>query len=207
MKVSIIGNIDKRVIAYPLMRALAINGKTAVFTDDGSFKRLYVNDGNSGVIDNVEVYVTPEVNIDSDKDIDKTSEEIMNELFVSDSFVYPDSDATIIVRGIDRSMSILRDVEEEEEEDIEFEDDDKLEEEKQTKFEVVVSTSNEHKIKGVKVLGPDILKYLWDTEEYKTLLKVKDKTLVKILEPIVSNLMGVSTGDVAKLLSRDMVIS
>ena len=207
MKVSIIGNIDKRVIAYPLMRALAINGKTAVFTDDGSFKRLYVNDGNSGVIDNVEVYVTPEVNIDSDKDIDKTSEEIMNELFVSDSFVYPDSDATIIVRGIDRSMSILRDVEEEEEEDIEFEDDDKLEEEKQTKFEVVVSTSNEHKIKGVKVLGPDILKYLWDTEEYKTLLKVKDKTLVKILEPIVSNLMGVSTDDVAKLLSRDMVIS
>lgn len=207
MKVSIIGNIDKRVIAYPLMRALAINGKTAVFTDDGSFKRLYVNDGNSGVIDNVEVYVTPEVNIDSDKDIDKTSEEIMNELFVSDSFVYPDSDATILVRGIDRSMSILRDVEEEEEEDIEFEDDDKLEEEKQTKFEVVVSTSNEHKIKGVKVLGPDILKYLWDTEEYKTLLKVKDKTLVKILEPIVSNLMGVSTGDVAKLLSRDMVIS
>lgn len=207
MKVSIIGNIDKRVIAYPLMRALAINGKTAVFTDDGSFKRLYVNDGNSGVIDNVEVYVTPEVNIDSDKDIDKTSEEIMHELFVSDSFVYPDSDATIIVRGIDRSMSILRDVEEEEEEDIEFEDDDKLEEEKQTKFEVVVSTSNEHKIKGVKVLGPDILKYLWDTEEYKTLLKVKDKTLVKILEPIVSNLMGVSTGDVAKLLSRDMVIS
>ena len=207
MKVSIIGNIDKRVIAYPLMRALAINGKTAVFTDDGSFKRLYVNDGNSGVIDNVEVYVTPEVNIDSDKDIDKTSEEIMNELFVSDSFVYPDSDATIIVRGIDRSMSILRDVEEEEEEDIEFEDDDKLEEEKQTKFEVVVSTSNEHKIKGVKVLGPDILKYLWDTEEYKTLLKVKDKTLVKILEPIVSNLMGVSTGDVAKLLSRDMIIS
>ena len=189
------------------MRALAINGKTAVFTDDGSFKRLYVNDGNSGVIDNVEVYVTPEVNIDSDKDIDKTSEEIMNELFVSDSFVYPDSDATIIVRGIDRSMSILRDVEEEEEEDIEFEDDDKLEEEKQTKFEVVVSTSNEHKIKGVKVLGPDILKYLWDTEEYKTLLKVKDKTLVKILEPIVSNLMGVSTDDVAKLLSRDMVIS
>lgn len=207
MKVSIIGNIDKRVIAYPLMRALAINGKTAVFTDDGSFKRLYVNDGNSGVIDNVEVYVTPEVNIDSDKGIDKTSEEIMNELFVSDSFVYPDSDATIIVRGIDRSMSILRDVEEEEEEDIEFEDDDKLEEEKQTKFEVVVSTSNEHKIKGVKVLGPDILKYLWDTEEYKTLLKVKDKTLVKILEPIVSNLMGVSTGDVAKLLSRDMIIS
>ena len=207
MKVSIIGNIDKRVIAYPLMRALAINGKTAVFTDDGSFKRLYVNDGNSGVIDNVEVYVTPEVNIDSDKDIDKTSEEIMHELFVSDSFVYPDSDATIIVRGIDRSMSILRDVEEEEEEDIEFEDDDKLEEEKQTKFEVVVSTSNEHKIKGVKALGPDILKYLWDTEEYKTLLKVKDKTLVKILEPIVSNLMGVSTDDVAKLLSRDMVIS
>lgn len=204
MIISIIGNIDKRAVAYPLMRALAIQGKTAVITDDSSFNRLYLEDSNKGQISNVDILITNEINKDNDKELDNKSEEIVNKLFISKYFVHPNSDKTVIVRGVDRSMSVLKDIDEDD--DIEDDENDtSIEDDVQKVFEIIVSTEQpQDKIKGLQLLSGDDLKYLWDTEEHKELIKVS-KNLIKIVSPIVESMLGISKNEATKLINRDLV--
>lgn len=205
MIVSIIGNIDKRVIAYPLMRALAIQGKTAVITDDSSFNRLYLEDSNKGQISNVDILIKDSIKENSDNELDEKSEEIVNKLFISKTFVHPKSDKTIIVRGVDRSMSVLRDIDEDDDIEDDEEEITKTEEEVQKVFEVIVSTEQpQEKVKNLQLLTGDDFKYIWDTEERKELVKVS-KNLVKIVSPIVESITGTSKNETMKLINRDLV--
>lgn len=207
MIISIVGNVDKRVVAYPLMRALAVQGKTTVVTDDTSFKRLYLEDSNNGVISNVNVIIVEKVTKESIDLMSDNSEEVINKVFISNNYIYEGSDKTIILRGIDRSMSILRDIDEDDLEDTE-EIKNNEEEEIQKVFEIVVTTVGEDKKKVDKkkvtlITGED-LKYLWDIEENKELLKVS-KNLVKIVEPIVMSIYQLDKLEAEKLINRDFV--
>lgn len=205
MIISIIGNVDKRVVAYPLMRALAIQGRTAVITDDGSFKRLYLQDGNTGKVSNIDIIIENELTKNSEDKLDKKSEHIENILFISNNFVHSKSDRTIIVRGRDKSMSVLKDEDEEQEIDLDEDDstDKVVQEDIQKVFEVIVSTEAD-KVKGLQVINAEDLKYLWDTEEHKEMIKVS-KNLVKIVSPIVSSILDISKSEATKLINRDFV--
>ncbi len=77
IKLAITGKAEKRILAYPLLKASSIAGKTAFLTDDGAYKRLYKGSGVKGMLENITIYICPELN-------DKTAAPILKEVLEED---------------------------------------------------------------------------------------------------------------------------
>ena len=104
--ISIVGNVDKRIIAIPLARGLSIDGKTAIITDDSSYKRLYSEDTNVGTIDGVDIVIDYEINENSIDVLKETHETYKHYVFVSNSYINKNSDLTILCRK--RQGNVIR---------------------------------------------------------------------------------------------------
>jgi len=102
--ISVVGNLDKRIIAIPLARGLMIDGKTAIITDDTSYKRLYKGSGNLGNISGLDIVIDYDLNEKSVEKLAETYESYKHYVYVSDSFIHPESNVTILCRGKDRSL-------------------------------------------------------------------------------------------------------
>lgn len=110
--ISVVGKVDTRSIVYPAIRALTLNGLTAVITDDGAYRRLYHGKGDIGNVNGIDVSVTGHVDDNSVHSLDKSGVPYDNLIIVSSDYIHPDATGIIACHGLDRSMMAKVEVEE-----------------------------------------------------------------------------------------------
>ena len=104
--ISIVGKVDSRVIAYPLARGLSINGLTGIITDDGAYRRLYPGNSNIGSVNGIDISVTGHVDENSVHSLDNSGINYDNLVTVSCDYIHPEADGIIVCHGLDRSMML-----------------------------------------------------------------------------------------------------
>lgn len=227
--ISIVGNIDKRILAYPIIKAVGLEGRTIVITDDGAYGRLIDEGERFGTCDNVDIMLhgwmkplpeliepheeAPEseweafeelkekrIEIIKRKDAEvPTDSQYRNRIYISGSFIYPGS-IVVLIRGIDRTM-ISRQVLKETEEAKDF-------------IEVILTAQPVDKKtidpvnadKDIVNVKPEHLKYLFDVEERKQLIPmIKDKQISSALCGRLADAMGVSAQNFEALFFRSSI--
>lgn len=111
---TIVGKVDTRVIAYPIARALSLNGLTAVITDDGAYRRLYHGEDLQGTVSGVDISVGLKTDEELKDSLNNSGVPYDNLVIVSSGYVPVDSTGVILCHGIDRSMVGMSKAEEEE---------------------------------------------------------------------------------------------
>lgn len=193
--ISMVGRVDKRILALPLIRACSIDGKTLVYTDDSNLKNLYQGRLDFGSIENVDIKF--------DSDPEDLQEKVEKEDFVKHIFyIYSDyklSDADIVIHCNNYNSSTLHDVEEVNESgEYEVEKPENL-------HEVFFSSIPVKKTPNLIVLKPEYYNYLVETEEKKELLVLKDKTVNLLLANIMNGKIDIRRDQFLKLLSRKRI--
>lgn len=110
--ISIVGKIDTRVLAYPLARALSLNGQTAMIADDGAYRRLFHGKGDTGTVSGIDVAVTSHMDDTEVHKLDKSGINYDNLIVVANDYIHPESTGIIVCHGLDRSMMAKDEVEE-----------------------------------------------------------------------------------------------
>lgn len=113
---TIVGKVDTRVLAYPLARALSLNGLTAMITDDGAYRRLYHGEELQGTVSGVDISVGIKADEDLKNSLNSSGIPYDNIVFVSADYIPSDSTGVIVCHGVDRSMMGKSQAEEEAEE-------------------------------------------------------------------------------------------
>lgn len=111
---TIVGKVDSRVLAYPIARALSLNGLTAMITDDGAYRRLYHGDELTGTVSGVDISVGLKADEELKNSLNDSGIPYENIVFVSANHIPADSTGVILCHGIDRSMVCMSQAEEEE---------------------------------------------------------------------------------------------
>ena len=199
--ISIVGNVDKRIIAIPLARGLSIDGKTAIITDDTSYKRLYKDNRDIGSISGVDIVIDYDINENSIEKLHETYEAYKHYVFVSNTFLHKESNATILCRGRDRSL--LADDVAQKLGEIDEEDKPVIK-----SSEIVLTVGRVDKKETVNTLQiiDKYYRYLGELEETKTLDAPNDKVLAKKIASLVGNEAGIPADTLEKLINRKQVI-
>lgn len=103
--IAIVGKVDSRILAYPLARALSLQGPTCIIADDGVYRRLYHGDERQGSINNIDISVGNEVNESLLASLSDTGTKYAYQVVVSNSFIPSEASGVIICTGIDKSMT------------------------------------------------------------------------------------------------------
>ena len=195
---SIVGNVDKRIIALPLVRAFRLVGKTVLITDNTEYIRLLDSGESFGDSYGIGIYRKEKLDGSEIDYVDaEISEEIKNIVYVSNTYIHPKSDHVVVVSGIDKSFfgdAVQKAINSEEYKD---------------KLTEVMLAVDKNK-KGLKtiddgriILSPSDFEWLWKCEEVKELMPYTGKSLSKILGQIGAKALGIEEGTAEKLLSRD----
>lgn len=169
IKISITGKADKRILTYPLMRACSIAGRTCVVTNDPAYKRLYTGIENKGAIEGIKIIVLPDMTPENMLLIEEKAQKSDIEFFiiVSDANYLDGVDQMLMV--CERNTTFLGDSMEELIEDHE---------------NITFSTISLNKMKTIISKGinihqiiwkPEHALYLYQVEELRQLLPLKDK--------------------------------
>jgi len=203
--ISIIGNIDKRIVAIPLARGLSIDGKTAIITDDTSYRRLYKNGENLGSIDGLNILIDYDINENSIEKLSETYETHKHFVFVSDNFIHKESNVVILCKGRDRSL-IADDVAQKVGQLYENEDASSIKCKEITITVGSVDKVDKKEANSTIQMTDKYYKYLGTLEETKTLDAPKDTVLAKKIARLVGNDAGVLADTLEKLINRKLVI-
>lgn len=190
--VSLVGRVDKRIVALPLIRACSIDGRTIVFTDDSNLKNVSLGKQDFVSKENLEVC--------HNLDPEGIKQQVMENNFIKHIF-YVYSDYTLLEADVviqcnnytSNTQSELGRVCEELEYGVERQENVK---------EVFFSMNPVKKEPNVIVLKPEYYNYLNETEVKKELLILKDKTVNRLLANIMNNKIDMSKEQFLKLLSR-----
>lgn len=184
--ISIFGKIDKRILAFPLIRAYSMTGQTIVITDDGCFKNLYHTSGATGRIDGVKLVVLNEL----PPDLSDITEGYQNVIYVLSDVAEIPADSTLICHGDDKSLA----------------GGGRRSSEKNNKDKTSVDVylrMTPIKTKELQIiLKPYYYRYLVETEEKKELLVLKDKKVCQLLSKTCSNAVGMKEAQFYMLLLR-----
>ncbi len=197
VKVAITGKADKRIIAYPLMRACSIAGRTCVITDDAAYKRLYPGKENYGEIEEIKINILPGMDIDKINEIVERELEAETEylIFISDSY-YP-LDSNRILMLCEQNSTFLGTYIEDIISDID-----------NVTFATLTLNPNKKILipKGVKMhqicWKPNYSMYLFQVEELRQLLPLKDKYISSLLVDTFSSSLNMNPTAFGALLKR-----
>lgn len=198
IKIAITGKADKRILIYPLMRACSIAGRTSIVTDDAAYKRLYVGKDNYGEIEDIKINVLPVMTDDMIKETEEQA--VINEteylIFISDSY-YP-KDAGHILMLCEQNCTFLGNYIE-----------DIIDEQNNITFGTL--TLYPHKIKAFVpkdvhmhqiTWKPEHSLYLFQVEETRQLLPLKDKFISAILVDAFAAPLNIKAASFYDLLKR-----
>lgn len=183
--VSIFGKVDKRILAFPLIRAFSMTGHTIVITDDGNFKNLFHTSGTTGQIDGVRVLVINEL----PSELTGITEGYQNVIYVLSDRAEIQADCTLLCHGNDQSLK-GRGIR-------------SIEKKKEDNFVDVFLRLTPLKAKANQIiLKPYYYRYLVETEEKKELLILKDKKICQLLTKTCSTAVGMKETQFYLLLFR-----
>lgn len=198
-KASIVGNIDKRIIALPLARALSIVGKTAIVTNETEYRRVSIECEDTLSCGDVNIVITQDLEGFDIKDLEEqTSNSYTHIIYVSNSYIDKESkvvclcrepERTFLPTGLMEQIKILSD---------QYED----------KLKEIVLSANSTKDKSDTryVLGSKEFKWLWDMEETKDLIPFSSKVLNSFLSSVGGAIAGMQEKSFEELLVRDYTV-
>ena len=196
---AIVGKADKRVLAYPLIKALSLMGKTCVVTDDVAYRRLYSGTADSGIIDDVEINIQKSLSEDVAEEMEKDREETEFDymLFLTDTFV-PDH-AGKVVALCSQSRTFLGE-----------EIDGLAEENDDGRFvfatmALYTKTKRFWKVPLTQIVWKaDYVEYACETEERRQLMPLKDKTVDGFLCDAFAQTLNLNPMNMKKILDRKL---
>lgn len=198
-KASIVGNIDKRIIALPLARALSIVGKTAIVTNETEYRRVSIECEDTLSCGDIDIVITQDLEgFDIGTLEEQTSNSYMHIIYVSNSYIDKESkvvclcrepERTFLPTGLMEHIKILSD---------QYED----------KLKEIVLSANQTKDKSDTryVLGAKEFKWLWDIEETKDLIPFSSKILNSFLSSVGGAIAGMQEKSFEELLVRDYTV-
>lgn len=192
--VNFVGNLDKKILTFPIANAYSVMGTTLIVTDDDSYSWYLTEEKKIG---DVRVLIKPEneITFSEERDYDDGTEYqyVIYDTKFKTTF---DKNQTIVVRNKDRSMIPIeiRDITDEADingpitpsfEVVLTAMHNKIEEKKKG----YLKRGNELKDKAMLIqLKPEHFKWLQECSETKEILALKDK---KALDTIVSLVDGI----------------
>lgn len=188
-QICLVGPIDKRPLAYPLLKAIDLIGKCLVITDDANFRRFAdnyereFNKGNSDfvVVNDITKYIAEELGYKLNN-YDFV-------LFITTNTLMDNNDITVYCHGSNKCL-LTEDVL------------DELQDIEDYK-EVLISQG---KVNDKKIIKIDVNKatmgYVWACEENKEFVPCKVSELAKVGSSLFANLVGLKTEEYIKILMR-----
>lgn len=198
IKLVITGKADKRIVTYPLMRACSIAGRTSVITDDGAYKRLYAGKGNHGEIEGIKITVIPTMSHENIAEIEEQAikDETEYLIFITDSYYLKEMGYNLML--CERSSTFLGDYIE-----------DIIDDCENATFGTLSLTPNRNKNLIPKevhmhqiVWKPEYSFYLFQVEELRQLLPLKDKPVSILLADAFAAALNIKPDVFHTLLKR-----
>lgn len=196
---AITGKTDKRILAYPLMKACGLMGKTCAIAEDAAYRRLYSGTGDTGYINDVEVNIvtglTPELAERMEQE--KQREDFDYLIYLTESFVPPDAAKVAALCSTSRTFC-----------------GDELEgvlEDAQGRIVLASLTvspkpKNYWKVPLMQIpWKPEYIQYICETEENRRLTPLKDKTVSQFLCGAFSKALSLQPGNMKKIMDRKLV--
>lgn len=193
--VSMVGRVDKRILALPLIRACSIDGKTLVYTDDSNLKNLYQGRIDFGGIENVDINF--DLNPEELQEENFSNDFVKHVFYVYSDYRFPESDIVIHCNNYNRKT--LYDAEQV------LESEHYEVEKPKNQHEIFFSSIPMKKNSNVIVLKPEYYNYLVETEEKKELQILKDKTINQLLANIMNGKIDMSKEQFFRLLTRKRI--
>lgn len=196
IKIAITGKADKRILAYPLMRACSIAGRTCVITDDAAYKRLYAGKENYGEIEGIKITVIPTMSIENIIEIEEQAMKNETEYFILISDSYYSKDAGHILMLCEQNStffgSFIEDI---------IEDHDNV-----TFGTITLNPRRNKASKDVHMQQiawkPEYSLYLFQSEELRQLLPLKDKSISTLLVNAFAAALNIKPASFLDLLKR-----
>ena len=185
--VALTGTVDKRMLVYPIARAISIESNVCIVSDNGAYRRLFSERGNEGMLGRVKIVV----DIYEDSLLPRLDEVGIgfDYLLVDSSFEVPtNSDYVIYCRGVNRSL---------------YYDEELKKMEDKPNIEVIISPEPPEE-KGVLAVTVDefICSYIMKIEENKQLMRITNKRYNRLLTKIFSQALDMQESSLFELLSR-----
>lgn len=188
-QICLLGPVDKRVIAYPLLKVLMFLGKTLIIADDGVYRRFDDEFRMRFAFGNSEFIITPQVSPVLLAEIEGLAPSFDFVLFITnnelpsacDKIIYcRDTEKAIISNG---TLSALED---------------------QDFTEVYVTFSRLRDSSLLKVEpSKALMSYIWDCENAKRFSVLKDQGVAFMLEKFFQTELGVPKTTIKGLLARE----
>lgn len=198
IKLVITGKADKRIITYPLMRACSIAGRTWVVTDDAAYKRLYIGKENHGEIEGIKISILPTMDVQRIKEVEEQA--IKNEteylIYISDS--YYSKDAGHILMLCEQNSTFLGTYIE-----------DIIDDQDNITFGTLTLNLRKNTAPVPKdvhmhqiIWRPEYSFYLFQVEEIRQLLPLKDKSVSALLVDAFADVLNIKPAAFNDLLKR-----
>lgn len=186
--IALLGPVDKRVLVYPIARALSIEHRVSIMADDGAYRRLYKGTEDSGTIGTVDVFISTTF---SEELLNKANETGINydyNIIVSTHVIPDKANYIIYCRGINRS----------------FCPEDVLEKIENIPGKEVVITYETVEDKSITYvpLQEDMMRYVFFVEETKQLHRLTNKNYSKIVAKIFAEALDYREEQLNELLLR-----
>lgn len=201
ISLAIVGKADKRVLAYPLMKTLALMGKTIVATDDAAYRRLYPGMENKGMINDVEIHIVKNFSDDSSEEFLSGMKDDNYDyvLYLTEGYVPPDAKKTIALCSPSHTFlgAYLEGlVECSDYSDCVF-----------ASLTVIEKPKGYWKAPVTQILWkPEFIQYICETEERRCLMPLKDKTVVPFLCRVFAESLHIDPAKMLKVMKRKLTI-
>lgn len=200
ISLAIAGKADKRILAYPLVKTLALMGKTLVATDDAAYRRLYSGTGDKGMINDVEIRIVKDFSGDSMEGLLEEAEEggFDYALYLTECHVPQDAVRTVALCSPAHTFlgSSLEELVEYQECDYVF-----------ASLTVIEKPKGYWKQPVTQILWkPEYLQYVCEVEERRCLMPLKDKTVVPFLCRAFADSLHIDQAKMAKVMKRKLTI-
>lgn len=187
-RIVLLGPIDKRILIYPLARALSIEHNVIVIADDGVYRRLYQGTERYGTCGKVDIAVGVDINSVLSDAPNYFGVQHNFQLIASNNEVPAKTDYVINCLGVDRTIC----------------PENNTPEIKDIPFKNVVLSYKVPKDKNkiAVTIGMEAVKYLFDVEEQRQLKVLPIKNINKVIAKTFGEATGLGENHLYKLLNK-----
>lgn len=187
-KINLVGPVDKRAIAYPLIKTLMFLGKVLIVTDDSNFRRF--SETKELCFDFAQSEFMTVLDIDSSVlgEVNSRSGGFEYILFISTDNFVEGCDRTLYCHGVDKSFASKYTI---------------TEIEKSEFTEVFITFSKLEDPKALKIEpSKSVMGYIFDCEEKQEFLGTKDPAYATMLHKFFEKELDIPKATIKGLLLR-----
>lgn len=185
--ITVLGAVDKRIIVYPLARALSKEHNVVIIADDGAYRRLYAGHATHGTCGRIDIVTGIDISGDLIKSIEQFGSQYDYALVVSNDKVPAGCEYVVKCTGVDRTIC----PESESNEVLDIPSTDVILSHKVQKDKNKVSIN----------IGVEAVKYLFDVEEQRQLKLLPVPEINKAIANVFSKATGIEQKRLYKLLA------